>query len=113
MAVAMTSCASSVSIGDGKPVAEEQLVRYENSFSGLDSIMGKDALKYYSERYAKAENNKAFAQSVSGAWAARSARTSVEHAITNALVACQTNNKAHESAYPCKIINVNGTWVSE
>jgi len=111
---AITSCASNQTNNSSQQIAFlESPTHYENKFSGLASIMSKQALERYREKYVSGEENKAFAQSVSGAWAFRTARTSIEHAKTNALVACQANNKIYEATYPCKIININGEWVGQ
>jgi len=83
---------------DHKPVAEPP---------SIDSIITNQALKSFKTDYSKASNHKAFAQSLSGAWSWKSSMTSVEHAKTSALIACQRNNENSEDLYPCKIINVN------
>ena len=79
--------------------------------TGEASIMQRRALESYREEYKDASLHKAFAQSDSGHWAWKSNRTSREHAITNALIACQANNGRYEFRYPCKIINVDDKWV--
>jgi len=87
---------------DHKPVAEP---------AGIDSIITNKALNSFKTGYSKASTHKAFAQSLSSAWSWKSNMTSVEHAKTSALIACQRNNKESEDLYPCKIINVNDLWI--
>ena len=88
-----------------------QITIYENTKQGIDSIITNSALTEFKNDYSKASRNKAFAQSVSGAWNWKSNRTSVEHAKTSALIGCQRNNKRSEDLYPCKVIHVNDSWV--
>lgn len=96
-----------------QPVVEtsNQITIYQNNQNGLDSIISNKALESFKNEYAAASINKAFAQSVSGAWNWKSNRTSVEHAKTSALIGCQRNNKKSEDIYPCKIIHLNDEWV--
>jgi hypothetical protein len=85
--------------------------KYKNPKSGVESIITNTALSSYNEKYLSASEHKALAQSLSGVWSWKSNRTSVEHAKTSALVACQKNNLKNEELYPCKIINIDGVWV--
>ena len=87
-----------------------QITVYENKQKGIDSIIANKALKSFKNEYLKAAKNRAFAQSLSGAWNWRSDRTSAEHAKTSALIACQRHNKKAEEHYPCKVIHVNDAW---
>jgi hypothetical protein len=81
-----------------KAIANELLIR-------------KKARKSFTEKYLDASGHKAFAQSDSGNWNWRSNRTSEDHAINNALASCRTRNREFENVQPCKIVNLNGTWV--
>ncbi|PCJ38625.1 MAG: hypothetical protein COA99_11630 [Moraxellaceae bacterium] len=83
---------------------------YQNNKVGVTSIISNKALKSFKNDYAKTPKNKAFAQSTSGAWNWRSDRTSIEHAVTSALIACQRKNRKAEDLYPCKIIHINDSW---
>ncbi|MEC7815698.1 MAG: hypothetical protein VX939_05475 [Pseudomonadota bacterium] len=86
---------------------------FEQKAVGEASIMTNQALKSYREGYVHATEHKAFAQSDVGAWSWKSNRTSIKHAIGNALIDCQGNNRRHEAEHPCKIINVDGKWTGE
>ena len=84
---------------------------YQNHAQGKESIISNKALASFNGDYQKAPINKAFAQSTSGSWSWSSNRTSIEHAKTSALIACQINNKKSEDVYPCKVIHVNDQWI--
>ena len=84
---------------------------YTDDSEGIESLITNQALASFKSKYKEASQNKAFAQSLSGAWSWKSNRTSVEHAKTSALIGCQRNNKKTEDLYPCKVVNINGTWV--
>lgn len=86
---------------------------YQNDKVGIASIISNKALDSFKDGYTKAPKNKAFAQSLSGAWNWKSDRASIEHATTSALIGCQRNNKRSEDLYPCKIIHVNDNWQNE
>ena len=92
--------------------SHSELIMYENNKTGIDSIISNEALDSFQTKYKEATSNKAFAQSVSGAWNWRSNRTTIEHAKTSALVGCQRNNKKSEDLYPCRVIHVNDSWVT-
>lgn len=110
---ALVGCTASLQPGSGasSPNPDNSITIYENNKSGVGSIISNKALESFNEKYLPANENKAFAQSLSGAWDWRSNRTSVDHAKTSALVGCQRNNEQSEDLYPCRIINVNGEWV--
>ena len=78
----------------------------------VERIISKNALKSYETKYKEAENHKAFAQSETGSWTWKKNMTTKEYAIKAALIGCQLNNKKHEEKYPCKIINVDGSWIN-
>jgi hypothetical protein len=84
---------------------------FEVEATGEASLMTNQALRSFRNQYLQATEHKAFAQSDSGAWSWKSNRTTREYAIMNALIDCQKQNKRHEAAYPCKILNVDGEWV--
>ena len=84
---------------------------HTNTKTGIASIITKDALESYNEKYLAAPEHKAFAQSLSGAWNWKSNRTSLAHAKTSALVGCQKNNTKNEGLYPWEIINADGVWL--
>lgn len=79
----------------------------------IKSIITNHALKSYKNKYVQAKSHKAFAQSKSGVSYWKSDRTSSKHAIESALVACQVRNVKAESMYPCKVINIDGAWVTK
>jgi len=106
----VTGCANQ-QVSPPKVEVVNEITIYENKENGIPSIISNKALISFESDYAKASKNKAFAQSVSGAWNWKSNRTSVEHAKTSALVGCQRNNKKSEDMYPCKIIHINESWV--
>ena len=109
--ILLVSGCSSQAIDNNGAQVSKNLVRYENGDYGVDSIITNDALESYKTKYLKSSNNKAFAQSVSGAWSWKSNRTSKDHAKSSALIGCQNNNRKVEDLYPCKIININGKWM--
>lgn len=84
---------------------------YENKFKGIDSIIDNRALEAFKSKYQEASLHRAFAQSTSGAWNWRSNKTSIEHAKTSALIACQRNNRSSEDLYPCRVIHIDDDWV--
>ena len=88
----------------------KRAVIHTNHAKGVASIISNKALESFNTEYTKALKNKAFAQSLSGAWNWRSNMTSVDHAKTSALIACQRHNKKYEDLYPCEIIHVNDEW---
>ncbi|MEW8505374.1 MAG: hypothetical protein AB2598_01610 [Candidatus Thiodiazotropha sp.] len=98
---------------DQPKLAKGTVVKYENTQTGINSIISKKALNSYKKEYLSASGHKAFAQSLSGVWSWRSNRTTAEHAKTSALVVCQRSNIKNEELYPCKIINVDGVWVNQ
>jgi hypothetical protein len=87
-----------------------EYVRYENNAKGKDKLMYNHTVKGF-EEYSSYPDNKAFAQSLTGAWGWVSDATTIEHAKTGALANCQTNNTETEFLYPCEVINENGKWV--
>ena len=108
---AFSACASQPSQPAGRQKPASEITIYQNNQQGLDSIISNRAMESFQGEYADAPENKAFAQSVSGAWNWKSNRTSIEHAKTSALVGCQRNNKKSEDLYPCEVIHVNDTWL--
>lgn len=111
--VLLGGCAAEMQTRSGNQSAfpQSKITMYENKAEGINTIISNKALESFKTEYAEAPENKAFAQSASGAWNWKSNRTSVEHAKTSALIGCQRNNKKSENLYPCKIININGAWV--
>jgi hypothetical protein len=94
-------------------VTDKNPITHKNLKSGIASLMSNDAKASYETKFISAKNHKAFSQSDSGAWSWKANRTSIDHAKTNALIACQKNNIKYEKTYPCKIININGLWLNE
>ncbi len=76
------------------------------------SIISNKALATYIEHYTTAEQHKAFAQSLSGAWSYAIDRPSTRNATLTALGSCQYYNKFNEKL-PCKIINLDDKWGNE
>jgi hypothetical protein len=91
---------------------KKQIVHKDEPYS-IKSIITNHALKSYKNKYVQAKSHKAFAQSKSGVSYWKSDRTSRKHAIESALVACQVRNVKAESMYPCKVINIDGVWVTK
>ena len=89
-----------------------EYARYENNKKGFNKLMFNHTVKGF-EEYSTYPENKAFAQSLTGAWGWIADATTVEHAKTAALANCQSNNTETEFLYPCEIININGKWVEE
>lgn len=85
----------------------------DRSAHDTTAIITRQALQEYNEKYSVEVPHRAFAQSGSGAWAWRAGRTSVEHAMRNALAGCRMHNTRDEAAHPCKVINVDGRWAGE
>ena len=76
-------------------------------------IMSKKALNSYREKFIHTTRDKAFAQSDNGTWSWRSSPLSKQDATEKALAGCRKNNKKHEAAFPCRIINLNDKWIGE
>ncbi len=76
-------------------------------------IMSNKALDSYREKFVGTTKHKAFAQSDNGSWSWRSSTRSRDDAIAKALTACRKNNKKHETAFPCRIVNLNDNWLVE
>lgn len=87
------------SLFDDTPIKAEQLISAE-------------ALIALKQKYEKSQNNKAIAQSQSGAWGFTVNQDSELKASEEALTWCQKYNKRHESLFPCHVINLNGQWLS-
>ncbi len=109
--LSVIGCSTAPDRVDEKSTSTATITIYKNHAKGIDSIIGKKALKSFTTEYKNSSLNKAFAQSTSGAWNWKSNRTSMEHAKTSALIGCQRNNKKHEDLYPCKVIHLNNEWV--
>lgn len=110
-AIVLSGCATKGPIQSEAPRAEPRFKLYSSNKSGIESIITNEALKSFKTGYANAKENKAFAQSASGAWNWKSNRTSIEHAQNSALIGCQRNNKKSEDLYPCKVIHLNDNWI--
>jgi len=113
-ALLLTSCAATettVVNKNIKPAQKSVIAKFEPY--SIDSIITNSALASYKNKYVKAKSHKAFAQSQSGTSYWKSNRTSKKHATDSALIACQVHNKKFEDTYPCKIININGVWVTK
>jgi len=82
---------------------------FKNTFGGI-ILIREEALSSFRQKYIPAKGHKAFAQSASGNWNWRSARTSKDHAINSALASCRARNQDFENGQPCKIINLNDEW---
>jgi hypothetical protein len=113
LALALSGCSTVHSSANKSSVRHDnnKITIYENGQKGMASLITGSALRSFNEDYIKAPKNRAFAQSTSGAWNWKSDRTSIEHAITSALIGCQRNNKKSEDLYPCKVIHINDEWV--
>lgn len=109
--IALSGCAAKGPIQSETVRAEPRFKLYSSNKTGIESIITNEALKSFKTGYANATDNKAFAQSASGAWNWKSNRTSIEHAKNSALIGCQRNNKKSEDLYPCKVIHLNGNWI--
>lgn len=68
------------------------------------------ALEAYQTRYAEAGDNKAFAQSLGGAWAWTQNRTKPEDAIAYAIDRCEYFRRGQGS--PCALVDLNGELVA-
>ncbi len=93
-------------------VAFFPIIMKQNIDSTADKIINRQALDYYTNTYKYSRENKAFAQSQSGAWAARINVSSIENAKFQALSNCQGYNE-NELTYPCRIIDVNNSSIFE
>ena len=92
--------------------ADDEITIHTSHATGTERIIKRPALNYFMTTYTQAQENKAFAQSSSGAWAGRVNVTTIENAKLQALVACQGYN-TKESLYPCEIIDLNGSLMYE
>ena len=94
-------------------VTQQDVQPPNNESYSISSIISNKALISYKTKYSQATNHKAFAQSAVGSWNWRSNRTSKQHAIDSALIACQANNEKYEAKHPCRVINVDGDWITQ
>lgn len=94
-------------------VTQQEVKPSGNESYSISSIISNQALVSYKTKYREATNYKAFAQSAAGVWNWRSNRTSKQHAIDSALIACQANNEKYEAKHPCQVINVDGDWITQ
>ena len=75
-----------------------------------DIFSSQRALEAYQTRYAEAGDNKAFAQSLGGAWAWTQNRTKPEDAIDYAISRCEHFRRGQGS--PCVLVDLNGELVA-
>lgn len=87
------------------------LVCTNTAFAGAEIIRTKDALKSFKKEYLHQKDQKAFAQSPTGAWAWRAERTTREFAIEDAVNACNNYLEANEPR--CVVIHVNKEWMAQ
>ena len=87
------------SLFDDVPIKKEQLI-------------AADALIALKQKYKKSQNNKAIAQSQSGAWGYTFNQPSEQNASEGALKWCRKYNERHETLSPCEVININDQWVN-
>jgi hypothetical protein len=114
IALVLNGCASTeTTVVNQKVNHPQKRVTPKVQAHSINSIITNSALKSYKNKYVNAKSHKAFAQSKSGAAYWKSDRTSKKHAMESALVSCQVHNKKFESMYPCRIINVDGVWVTQ
>ena len=79
---------------------------------GSGYLIRKRAIAVYETGYFTAVNNRAFAQSASGAWGWSQDMVATEAAMDSALEQCRNHNQSDELELPCKIVNVNGYWAA-
>lgn len=72
----------------------------------------KRALESYTVNYSEGEYHKAWAMSESGVWTWYLDGFTQEMAIEQALSTCRTYNKKYENKFPCKVINLDGQWLT-
>ncbi len=82
-----------------------------NARQDESALMSNKALNSYRDKFIDTRRDKAFAQSDNGSWSWRSSKVSKDDAKSQALTACRKNNANHESAFPCRIVNVNDNWL--
>lgn len=75
-----------------------------------DIFSSQAALEAYQTRYASAGDNKAFAQSLGGAWAWVQNRTKPEDAVAYAISRCEYFRRGQGS--PCVLVDLNGELVA-
>jgi hypothetical protein len=101
---------TSISLRANEEIPVLDLGSYVSVKNSIDTLISADAKKYYNENYLHANKNKAFAQSISGAWASASDHTSEYHAKNIAMIICERRNLKRQIEAPCEIVNVNGIW---
>ena len=76
------------------------------------TLIQKRAAQVYDLDYTVGVNNRAMAQSTSGAWGWTHREKTLEAALDRALELCRSRNSRNEAEAPCKIVNVNGWWAA-
>jgi len=99
---------------DDKWVDGYEPPEFPEQIDSIDQITGNAAKKKFEKEYTKAEGDKVFVYSYSGSFGWRaSAELSIERMTSLSMDDCKNKNKSFKTLYPCKVINVNGSWLEE
>ena len=74
------------------------------------TLISKRAIDEHDHIYFLLKNERAFAQSTSGAWGWTHGRDNIEDAMDEAVAVCRQRNRRNEAERPCQIVNINGYW---
>lgn len=99
---------------NGKWVKNPKMADFNKLPNGIKILVSNSAKKSYLNKYSKAENPKAFAQSPIGAWhwyTKTDTGLSLEKLKEKALKSCNKVNTVIKTKQSCKLVNVNGQWV--
>lgn len=109
---AMQRCMSKLGYVDPRSVKRlpsELMSEFEGNKSLL-VLVDQSAMLAYAQQYKTENTHKAFAASISGAWAWVAKRDNSNAAQQDALSTCADYNQGSEQ-FPCEVLNLNGEWV--
>ena len=99
---------------DDKWVDGYEPPKFPEQIDSIDQITGNAAKKKFEKEYIKAEGDKVFVYSYSGKFGWRaSTELSIERMTSLSMENCKNKNKSFKALYPCKVINVNGSWLEK
>jgi hypothetical protein len=108
---AKASSQTSVEVGKLPNTSDNPNTIFDSVPQVTDLLITFKALDAYENSYRTETGFKSFAQSEGGAWAYVTRRNSQETANLDVLNACQKYNLKYAAIFPCKLINVSGSWL--
>jgi len=98
---------------NGTWVKDFKLIEIPDFSGSVEGLISVDGQQSYNNKYAKETGLKVFAQSKGGAWNWRSssdADMTIESLTEDVLKRCN-QYWSKRLGYPCKVVNINGSWV--